>query len=362
MDTLEYLKNNIENKKILFITSQNREEMKVNIQENFDANYPIEKQKNNYTMIITTDTLAEGINLHRSHIIYNYDIPWNATKLIQRIGRVNRIGTKAKNIYIHNFKPTKEIENLIALSQKAFVKLQSSHTMIGEDNQIYTKEEEIGTVELFEEYKKENNERDEVLDYLKELRAFREENKTEFEAIKKLENPVVCRKKESALDYIAVDVSGRIRYFCLNNNTIKAIGFIEMAEAFKSNKSEKAIKCKEKNISEEKISIYLQKIEEAQRQDNLGAKIDKKSEQKALNYIDEWYENDIIDEDIVDKLESIISNGDDIFFVDKIISIISSDDKKDLLLKLLSDFKPKPKQLSMDFYIKNILSERFIKA
>ena len=50
--------------------------------------------------MITTDVLAEGINLHRSNIIINYDLPWNPTKIMQRVGRVNRVGSKNKEIYI----------------------------------------------------------------------------------------------------------------------------------------------------------------------------------------------------------------------------------------------------------------------
>ncbi|MEG1711324.1 MAG: helicase-related protein, partial [Clostridia bacterium] len=44
-----------------------------------------------YNIIVTSDVLSEGINLHRSNVIVNYDTPWNATRLMQRIGRVNRI-------------------------------------------------------------------------------------------------------------------------------------------------------------------------------------------------------------------------------------------------------------------------------
>jgi len=189
VDTLNYLKSKLcDTKKVLFITSQNRDEKRQIIKENFDANYM--KKRDDYNIIITTDTLAEGINLHRSSIIYNYDIPWNSTKLIQRIGRVNRIGTKAKFIDIHNFKPASHIDNLIELSQKAFVKLQSSHIMMGEDNQIYTKNEKVSSVNLFESYKKESLERDEELDYLEELRAFRESNLDEFNYIRELKEPL----------------------------------------------------------------------------------------------------------------------------------------------------------------------------
>ena len=59
--------------------------------------------------------LAEGINLHRSNVIVNYDTPWNSTRLMQRIGRVNRIGSVAPFIHIFNFYPTAKVNNDIEL-------------------------------------------------------------------------------------------------------------------------------------------------------------------------------------------------------------------------------------------------------
>lgn len=60
----------------LVIRSQNREEERVVIRRNFDANCPAAEQLSDYDVLITTDTLAEGVNLHRAHVILNYDTPW----------------------------------------------------------------------------------------------------------------------------------------------------------------------------------------------------------------------------------------------------------------------------------------------
>ena len=91
--------------KILNIDASNRHKLKSKLQTEFDENFDGEKE-NNYNILITTEVLAEGINLHRSNIIINYDTPWNSTRLIQRIGRVNRIGSKADRIHVFNFFPT----------------------------------------------------------------------------------------------------------------------------------------------------------------------------------------------------------------------------------------------------------------
>ena len=94
-DTVDYLAEALEEigrKDVLVISSKNRKLQYDTIVENFDANFPnpteLEKgkqQKNDYSIIITTEVLAEGVNLHRSNVVVHYDTPWNSTKLMQRI-------------------------------------------------------------------------------------------------------------------------------------------------------------------------------------------------------------------------------------------------------------------------------------
>lgn len=94
---------------ILTVQSDNRDTQMPILLANFDANYKGEK-KNDFNIVISTEVLAEGVNLHRANVIVNYDTPWNSTRLMQRIGRVNRIGSSAKAIYIFNFsQPPKSI-------------------------------------------------------------------------------------------------------------------------------------------------------------------------------------------------------------------------------------------------------------
>ena len=58
-----------------------------------------------FRILVATEVLSEGVNLHRSNIVFNYDIPWNPTRLIQRVGRVNRVDTKFDTIHTYNFFP-----------------------------------------------------------------------------------------------------------------------------------------------------------------------------------------------------------------------------------------------------------------
>lgn len=99
--------------------------------------------------MITSDVLAEGVNLHRANVIINYDSPWNATRLMQRIGRVNRIGSVADKIYNYMFYPSMQGNQEIHLYSNALIKLQGFHSAFGEDAQIYSREEIVKEFQMF---------------------------------------------------------------------------------------------------------------------------------------------------------------------------------------------------------------------
>jgi superfamily II DNA or RNA helicase len=170
-------------KRVLTVSSESRSERMPLVRANFDANF--KEQANDYDILISTEVLAEGVNLHRANVIVNYDTPWNSTRLMQRVGRVNRIGSVAPNIYIYNFYPTAKVDDDIELKKKAIMKLQAFHTALGEDSQIYSETEEVDNFGLFER-SPEEEERDQRLALLMELRQFRQQNPEEFRRIKGL--------------------------------------------------------------------------------------------------------------------------------------------------------------------------------
>ena len=152
VDTLNSLVESIEAEghNVLKISSKNRGENQALIKANFDANVKPEDQQDQYDVIITTEVLAEGVNLHRSNVILNYDAPWNATRLMQRIGRVNRIGSSEEFVHVFNFFPSDEGNSQIRLIEKAYAKLQSFHEMFGEDNKVFSEREELSEHDLQE--------------------------------------------------------------------------------------------------------------------------------------------------------------------------------------------------------------------
>lgn len=119
------------------------------IHQNYDPKYA--EKSDDVRILITTDVLAEGINLHRSNIIINYDLPWNPTRVLQRVGRVNRVGTKFDKIFIYNFFPTSTADNELGLEDSIKAKIQAFHETLGEDAKYLTEEEETTNHKLFGE-------------------------------------------------------------------------------------------------------------------------------------------------------------------------------------------------------------------
>jgi superfamily II DNA/RNA helicase len=241
-DTLYYLTDRLKketNYKVLSITSENRNKEFETIRENFDANYE-GNFKHDFDIILTTDVLAEGINLHRANVIVNYDTPWNPTKLIQRLGRINRIGSKAHSIYNYNFYPSEQGDDRINLRQKSLAKLQSSHSTFGEDNKIYTLDEIIDQFRMFEEKEEDKDIRTEYLEW---LRKFKEQNEEHFTAIKKMPLKIRCIRDGSGNEQsIAFVKNGDYKNIYLHTqNKSYPLPFEKAVKVFEAKKTEEGI-------------------------------------------------------------------------------------------------------------------------
>lgn len=157
---------------------------------NFDAraNFP----KDDYRILITTEVLSEGVNLHRSNVVINYDIPWNPTRLMQRVGRINRVDTKFDKIFTFNFFPTIQSNDQIKLKEAAEYKIQAFIEMLGADARLLTEGEEIKSHDLFNRLtsKKtitgEDEEEESELKYLQVIRNIRDNEPDLFEKVKRL--------------------------------------------------------------------------------------------------------------------------------------------------------------------------------
>jgi superfamily II DNA or RNA helicase len=88
-------------------------------------------------VLIATDVLAEGQNLQDAHIVVNYDLPWAIVRLIQRAGRIDRIGQKHDTILIYSFWPAEGVEKIIRLRQRLVARLQQHQEVIGSDDSFF---------------------------------------------------------------------------------------------------------------------------------------------------------------------------------------------------------------------------------
>lgn len=243
VDTLTYLykrlTEDVGRGDVLMVTAANRKHLFDTIKNNFDANADNDEGK--YNVILTSDVLAEGVNLHRSNVIINYDSPWNATRLMQRIGRVNRIGSVAPYIYNYMFYPSQQGDKEIRLYKNALIKLQGFHSAFGEDAQIYSKEEIVKEFQIFDSSIKDSI--DKKIALLREVRELYNNNRELYHKIKTL--PMKSRVlrdtgKHSGKSIVFVSSSVKTEFYLVNDKGPEVIDFLEAVKYLKAKPEEVA--------------------------------------------------------------------------------------------------------------------------
>lgn len=204
-ETVDYLADKLEEKfpgEVLAFSGASSAAAREKVIENFDAR--ARRPKDNHRILITTEVLSEGVNLHRSNVVINYDIPWNPTRLMQRVGRINRVDTKFDRIHSFNFFPTRQSNELIKLKEAAEAKIQAFITLLGADARLLTDGEDIESHELFDRLvsKKtitgEGEEDESELKYLQVIRNLRDNDPDMFEKVKRLPKKARTARKYSA--------------------------------------------------------------------------------------------------------------------------------------------------------------------
>lgn len=102
-------------------------------QANGRQNLPKEQQTD---LLVSTDALSEGQNLQDGEIIINYDLHWNPVRMVQRIGRLDRLGSPHPTIHIYNFFPEQELEDLLGLITRLHQKLEDINRAVGLDASV----------------------------------------------------------------------------------------------------------------------------------------------------------------------------------------------------------------------------------
>lgn len=250
-ETANYLFKNINQQypnKVLCFTGDSGEATRDKVIENFDAR--ARHPKEDYRILVSTEVLAEGVNLHRSNTVINYDIPWNPTRMMQRVGRVNRVDTPFDTIHTFNFFPTRQSNDQIKLKEAAEAKINAFLTLLGGDAELLTEGEPIGSHELFNRLisrqilEGEDESGESELKYLQVIKEIRDKDPDLFEKIKRL--PKKARTAKTLIGFGTL--SGLITYFrreklqkffkATRNSVAEELDFLTAAKLLESSPEE----------------------------------------------------------------------------------------------------------------------------
>ena len=323
IDTVQALARAVKAKgyKPLVITAANRDEMEKTIEENFDANYE-GQWKDEYNVIITTEVLAEGVNLHRANVILNYDTPWNSTRLMQRIGRVNRIGSKESFVYVYNFMPSAEGDAQIELVRKAHTKLQSFHILFGEDSKIFSDEESVVHYDMIKTIEGEESP---MQQYVYELKQYKETHPERYKQIEQTNEGWEMAQATNGTAYFIVKAPRSaklaISIHTAQDSQSKAqiISLLELLEAMRVDESAQrtALPDNWQQLSADAIKTYNQYFVHI----NKSRAGDKRTQ--ALQIIVKLYNNDTISEkskELLKNTRKLVDKGS-LDIIKKILAI-----------------------------------------
>ncbi|MDQ3021103.1 MAG: phospholipase D-like domain-containing protein [Bacteroidota bacterium] len=292
-DTVKYLEPILFEKfgkRILVITGDLSDSKISEINKNFDASY--KEQIDDYDILLSTDRISEGFNLNRAGMVINYDIPWNPVRVIQRVGRINRISKKVfDELMIVNFFPTEKGAELVKSREIASNKMFLIHNTLGEDAKIFDIDEEPSPSNLFNRIQTNPDELEKESFYTRVLKIFEDIKKDNPELVEYLESFPVRIKvaKQYSVDELVFIKKGRLYIKQLNysdeeSNQINYSTFEEVFEKIKCAKDEKAIPLSDGFwISYEKVKNY-------KGQTKLPPK-EKSLEQQALNNLKSLIQN-----------------------------------------------------------------------
>lgn len=145
-DTLQYLKDNLPkylvNDRNVEFALGNKTEIE-SFAKRFapvSKKYQLKPGEKEIDYLLATDKLSEGQNLQDCGIIINFDLHWNPVRMIQRNGRINRLGSAFQEIFIYNFRPTEQLESYLQLVRKLEDKINLIRYTIGSDQSVLDEE------------------------------------------------------------------------------------------------------------------------------------------------------------------------------------------------------------------------------
>jgi superfamily II DNA or RNA helicase/HKD family nuclease len=189
-DTANYLEETLRKHyrdKMLVVAGELPASKIAKINANFDASH--KNQENDYELLLSSDKISEGFNLNRAGMVINYDIPWNPVRVIQRLGRINRISKKVfEELYIVNFFPTEKGAELVKSREIAANKMFLIHTALGEDSKIFDVDEEPTPAGLYRRVQQNPDALEEESFYIRALKTFTKIQNDHPELIEDIKN------------------------------------------------------------------------------------------------------------------------------------------------------------------------------
>lgn len=271
-ETAEYIGLYLEKKypeKVLAFSGQGSRHERDEIEANFNPNYQ-GKKKDDIQYLVTTDVLAEGINLHRANIIVNYDLPWNPTKIMQRVGRINRVGTEHDRIYVFNFFPAAQANAELSMEENIILKIQAFHDTLGEDFKYLSEDEEVSSHKLYQKLNSNDifDESDvygeSELEYLSLIRKIRDTDEKLFEKVKKLPQKSKSSRKiqiiKSKATVSFLRKGSLKKFYATDGEKIRELTFIEAMKYLKCTQEEKKLKVPQEYF--EHLKINKEKFED----------------------------------------------------------------------------------------------------
>lgn len=243
-ETAFYLYNKLQDiygPRIVYYSGQSSPALKIEIEDSFNPKFK-SKDNDKYDLLITTDVLSEGINLHRANVLVNYDLPWNPTRIMQRVGRINRVGTEHDRIYVFNFFPTAQSKKQMPLEERILEKLQAFHDTLGEDFKYLSDEEEVSSQKLFSDLTSDLDGEEEStnpeLAYLGIIRQVRDNDPKLFNMIKRLPKKAKAGKKSDKVSNnstVSFIRKGALKTFYISDaETTKQLSFMQAIDYIKA--------------------------------------------------------------------------------------------------------------------------------
>jgi len=174
--------------------------------------------------LIATDVLSEGLNLQDCDKVINYDLHWNPVRLIQRLGRIDRIGSEHDVIYAYNFLPETKLDKNLGLKEKLAQRIADIHETIGEDAAILDPSERLNEEAMYTIYAQGNLDRleeDDVDEYIdlneaeEIVRQLKEDQPDLYSRITNLRDGIRCGRRVGQAGVFISCRAGRYRQLFL---------------------------------------------------------------------------------------------------------------------------------------------------